>query len=81
MTCTITYAYTAKTTQTLRDGTRADATATIDGHTQVIATGRVIAHRLKLTFRHLKPGRYRFRLWELHDHHRTALGCSSIAIS
>jgi hypothetical protein len=34
------------------------ATARVHGRAQVIARGRIRHHRLTLTFRHLRPGRY-----------------------
>ena len=78
----MTFTYNAAIRADLRNGARVDAISALRGHAVVVATGRVVNHQVRLTFPHLKHGRYRFTLYELGaGHARTTLGRSMIAIS
>ena len=58
------------------------ATARIHGRSQVIARGRVRHHRLSLTFKHARRGRYRATLLELRGHRPPALiGSTTLVVT
>jgi hypothetical protein len=81
-TCTVKYTYSASESTDLRNGARAQATATVGGRTVVVATGRVRGHRLRLTFQQLKRGHYKLTLWQLRGHaKREVIGHTSPVIS
>jgi hypothetical protein len=64
-----------------RDG-RAEATAVLHGRSVVVGTGRIHDHRLRLTFRHLRRGRYGLTLLRLRAHHgQVVIGHTSLEIS
>jgi len=78
-TCTVIYTY---GTAHLARNARAEAVVDIDGRVRVVATGRIRHRKLRLTFRHLKRGRYRLTLLELRAHHRpVVIGHTSLVIS
>ena len=79
-TCKVTYTY-SKSANLARNA-KAEAIAYIDGRTRVVASGQIRNRKLKLTFRHLKHGRYRLTLLEVGAHHRlTVIGYTSLVIS
>jgi hypothetical protein len=65
--------------QALRDGEKAFATAEVGGHSRVIATGSVKHHRLRLSYRKLKPGRYKVSL--MNGHRRVLVGHTSMSVT
>lgn len=78
-TCTETYTYAAP--ETANDGPVV-ATANRQGHTRVIARGRIHHHRLTLTFRQLHRGRYRVTLLKPRAHHKpTVIGQTTITVT
>jgi hypothetical protein len=81
-TCTVTYTYAGAAARAMaRDG-RAEATAVVHGRTIVVGSGRIRDRRLRLTFRHLKRGRYWLTLLQLRAHHRpVVIGHTSLEIS
>jgi hypothetical protein len=62
-TCTATYVYGA--TAALAARAPAEAVAEVNGRSGVVGTGTIRDRRLRLTFRHLRAGRYRLTLLEL----------------
>ncbi len=67
--------------QALRNGEKAFATADVEGHTKVIATGSVKHHRLRLAYRKLKPGRYKVSLWVMSAHRRILVAHTSMVVN
>jgi hypothetical protein len=61
---------------------RAEAVALVHGRVRVVATGRIRDHRLRLTYRQLRRGRYGLTLLELRAHQRpVVIGHTSLVIS
>jgi hypothetical protein len=81
--CVATYTYPATSTATaaLRNGARAFATADVRGRIETVATGKVKDRKLHLTYRALRPGRYKVALWVMDGNHRVSAGKTSMVIS
>ncbi|HET6871027.1 MAG TPA: hypothetical protein VFH80_34265, partial [Solirubrobacteraceae bacterium] len=77
---TCTYTYTYAMPGQAKDGA-VIATVTKHRHTRVIARGRIRHHRLTLTFKHLKRGRYRLTLLELEHGRRIVIGQTTLTVS
>jgi hypothetical protein len=69
-----------ETVAALRNGAQAFATSKVRGRTRVVATGKVRDHQLRLTYRKLKPGRYKVSLWVIERRHRINVGRAEMVI-
>jgi hypothetical protein len=76
--CTITYTFATPVSASVR---RAVAISTVHGRRQILGRGTVRRYTVKLTFSHLRPGRYQLELYELVGHRRVLIGDTTLSIS